>query len=79
MLYVRGNRRDYDLWAASGCTGWSYDEVLPYFLKSEDQQNPYLARTGYHSTGGYLTVFYSKTLIDCLTRNITGVFPVKRA
>ena len=36
--------------------GWSYDEVLPYFLKSEDNRNPYLARTPYHSTGGYLTV-----------------------
>jgi len=30
--------------------------VLPYFLKSEDNRNPYLARTFYHETGGYLTV-----------------------
>ncbi|KAG8332563.1 hypothetical protein J6590_020069 [Homalodisca vitripennis] len=57
MLYVRGNRRDYDNWAAMGNEGWSYDEVLPYFMKSEDQRNPYLARnTKYHATGGYLTV-----------------------
>ncbi|XP_076249226.1 glucose dehydrogenase [FAD, quinone]-like [Calliopsis andreniformis] len=56
MIYVRGNRRDYDNWASLGNTGWSYDEVLPYFLKSEDNRNPYLARTPYHSTGGYLTV-----------------------
>ncbi len=36
MLYVRGHRSDYDDWAASGCPGWSWDEVLPYFLKSEN-------------------------------------------
>ncbi|KAL5010249.1 hypothetical protein ScPMuIL_012554 [Solemya velum] len=34
MTYVRGNRYDYDGWAAKGCDGWSYREVLPYFLKS---------------------------------------------
>ncbi|CAK9810597.1 Glucose dehydrogenase [FAD, quinone] [Anthophora quadrimaculata] len=56
MVYVRGNRRDYDNWARLGNEGWSYEEVLPYFLKSEDNRNPYLARTPYHSTGGYLTV-----------------------
>jgi choline dehydrogenase-like flavoprotein len=35
MLYLRGNRWDYDNWAALGCTGWSYDEVLPWFRRSE--------------------------------------------
>lgn len=39
-----------------GNTGWSYEEVLPYFLRSEDNRNPYLTRTAYHRTGGYLTV-----------------------
>ena len=56
MIYVRGNRLDYDNWAAQGNTGWSYDQVLPYFKKSEDNRNPYLADNYYHSTGGYLTV-----------------------
>ena len=56
MLYVRGNRRDYDNWAAMGNQGWSYDEMLPYFLKSEDNRNPYLVQTPYHRSGGYLTV-----------------------
>ena len=57
MIYVRGNKRDYDRWAAEGNQGWSYDEVLPYFKKSEDNRNPYIAaNTKYHSTGGYLTV-----------------------
>ena len=35
MLYVRGNAADYDGWAQRGCTGWSHDEVLPFFMKSE--------------------------------------------
>jgi choline dehydrogenase len=36
MAYVRGHPGDFDAWAASGATGWSYAEVLPYFIKSED-------------------------------------------
>ncbi|MBU2326912.1 MAG: GMC family oxidoreductase N-terminal domain-containing protein, partial [Alphaproteobacteria bacterium] len=36
MLYVRGNSRDYDDWAALGCDGWSWNDVLPWFRKSED-------------------------------------------
>jgi choline dehydrogenase len=35
MIYMRGNRADYDEWAVEGATGWSYDEVLPYFIKAE--------------------------------------------
>ena len=38
MIYVRGNRADYDEWAAGGAEGWSYDEVLPYFKRSEDNE-----------------------------------------
>ncbi|KAK9497726.1 hypothetical protein O3M35_004394 [Rhynocoris fuscipes] len=57
MLYIRGNRRDYDQWAEMGNTGWSYEEILPYFLKSQDQRNPYLAKNRrYHATGGLLSV-----------------------
>jgi choline dehydrogenase-like flavoprotein len=35
MAHVRGNRGDYDRWAAAGCVGWSYDDVLPYFRRYE--------------------------------------------
>ena len=35
MVYIRGHASDYDDWAAAGCTGWSYAEVLPYFKRSE--------------------------------------------
>jgi choline dehydrogenase len=36
MLYVRGNPADFDGWAQMGCRGWSFDDVLPFFRKSED-------------------------------------------
>ncbi|CAG5044470.1 unnamed protein product [Parnassius apollo] len=57
MLYIRGNKRDFDQWESFGNPGWGYEDVLPYFKKSEDQRNPYLAKdTRHHSVGGYLTV-----------------------
>jgi len=56
MLYVRGNRKDYDDWEAQGNPGWGYEEALHYFKKSEDNRNPYLAATHFHSSGGYLSV-----------------------
>ena len=41
MVYIRGTTYDYDRWAGElGCTGWSWDEVLPYFRKSEDFDGP---------------------------------------
>lgn len=38
MLYVRGHRKDYDGWADQGCKGWSWDEVLPYFRRAENNE-----------------------------------------
>lgn len=57
MIYVRGNRHDYDLWHELGNEGWDYENVLHYFKKSEDNRNPYLSDSNrYHRKGGYLTV-----------------------
>jgi choline dehydrogenase-like flavoprotein len=58
MMYVRGNRRDYDRWAEMGNYGWSYDEVLPYFLKSQYQTDRRVLHSsaGFHATGGPLPV-----------------------
>lgn len=53
MLYVRGNRRDYDDWHARGNAGWSYEEVLPYFKRQE--RNERIADE-YHGTEGELNV-----------------------
>ena len=53
MMYVRGNRLDFDDWAANGCEGWSYADVLPYFRKAEDQAR---GANAYHGVGGPLKV-----------------------
>ncbi|KAL4234627.1 hypothetical protein ACF0H5_006268 [Mactra antiquata] len=56
MNYVRGSRYDYDEWADNGNTGWSYEDVLPYFLKSENMLDDEYKDSPYHSTGGPLGV-----------------------
>lgn len=52
MIYVRGNKADFDLWETMGAKGWSYDDVLPYFKKSESNQNAEYIRSGYHGADG---------------------------
>lgn len=54
MIYVRANKWDYDNWAAKGNEGWSYDEVLPYFKKAENNET--FTDDPYHGTGGPLNV-----------------------
>ena len=54
MVYMRGNRNDYDGWAALGCEGWSYDEVLPVFKNMEANQIGQSAE--YHGFEGELSV-----------------------
>nr|CAI5856040.1 unnamed protein product [Callosobruchus analis] len=55
MIYSRGNRLDYDLWEAMGNPGWSYKDVLPYFLKSEGASIA-VNDSGYHNKDGPLGV-----------------------
>jgi choline dehydrogenase len=59
MIYLRGARADYDEWAASGCDGWGYDEVLTYFKRSEDNE---WGESEYHGAGGPLAVSDSRSL-----------------
>jgi choline dehydrogenase len=53
MVYVRGNARDYDGWAQLGNRGWSYDDVLPYFRKSENRET---GADKFHGSGGPLNI-----------------------
>ncbi|HEV2450909.1 MAG TPA: GMC family oxidoreductase N-terminal domain-containing protein [Streptosporangiaceae bacterium] len=54
MIYIRGNRYDYDSWRDEyGCTGWGYNDLLPYFLRSEDNSH---GASAYHGAGGPLSV-----------------------
>ncbi len=54
MVYFRGHPGDYDDWAAAGARGWSFAELLPYFLRSE--HNPAFAGSPYHHVGGPMAV-----------------------
>ncbi|XP_062618936.1 alcohol dehydrogenase [acceptor]-like [Saccostrea cucullata] len=56
LQYIRGSRHDYDNWAREGADGWSYKDVLPYFIKSEDMQISSLRFSPYHGMGGPLSV-----------------------
>jgi choline dehydrogenase len=53
LLYVRGQREDYDQWRQMGNTGWSHDDILPYFRRSEDQER---GADECHGAGGPLQV-----------------------
>lgn len=69
MMYIRGDRSDYDRWAAAGNAGWSYADVLPYFRKSEN--NEFWGASEYHGADGPLNVadvmepsFYSRAFVE---------------
>jgi choline dehydrogenase len=62
MLYVRGNPADYDGWAQRGCNGWGYDDVLPFFMKSEDFRGDG-GDEKYRSKGGPLVVEDYRTIL----------------
>ncbi len=53
LIYIRGQAQDYDQWRQLGNDGWGYDDVLPFFRRSEDQEN---GEDHYHGVGGPLSV-----------------------
>ncbi len=53
MVYIRGQKEDYDRWAELGNTGWAYEDVLPYFKKAENFE---AGASDYHGTAGPLNV-----------------------
>lgn len=57
MAYVRGNRADYEEWAGLGNKGWDYESVLPYFKKSEHNED---IHNDYHGSNGSLNVTFAK-------------------
>jgi len=59
MIYIRGNRADYDSWAAMGLGGWGYEDVLPYFRRAEDNER---GESYYHGVGGPLSVSDGRSL-----------------
>lgn len=58
MIYIRGNSADYDHWASNGCEGWDYKSVLPYFIKSEENQ---LFSNQFHGNDGLLKVNHTRS------------------
>ena len=65
MIYIRGNRADYDGWAAQGAEGWAYDDLLPYFIKAEANER---GEDQFHGAFGPLHVRDGRSmhsLVDC--------------
>ena len=73
MIYMRGNRGDFDGWAENGAPGWSYREVLPYFKRSEHNER---IHNEYHGQGGELNVadpVWSSTLAPLFVESAGAV------
>lgn len=57
MMYMRGHSADYDGWAVNGAKGWSWTDVMPYFLMSEDNKEiGSVVSQEHHNTGGPMPV-----------------------
>ena len=66
MIYMRGNPADYDAWPALGATGWAWADVLPYFLRAEDNER---GASALHGSGGPLS---QRRAYDLLVQSETG-------
>lgn len=69
LLYIRGHKDDYNNWRQLGNAGWSYDDVLPYFIKSEDHQD---GASDYHGAGGPLKVSHMRAKSPLMEAYIAG-------
>jgi choline dehydrogenase len=69
MIYIRGNRLDYDAWAEGGATGWSYDDVLPLFKRSEHNEQ---LHDDFHGQGGPLNITRIKSVDPVCTAFVEG-------
>lgn len=69
MLYVRGNRGDYDAWAQSGLSGWSYDDLLPYFRRMEDDRD----QCGVYGDGGPLPISRTRGVPEIAHKFLKGM------
>lgn len=69
MIYMRGNRKDYDYWQHLGNRGWGYKDVLPYFIKAE---NNLRFQDRYHGTQGLLTISSHTQLSELAQRYLTA-------
>ena len=63
LLYIRGQEQDYDMWRQLGNVGWSWNDVLPYFLKSEKQEH---GSSKFHNDNGPLYVSDQRIKLDIL-------------
>ena len=63
LLYIRGQEEDYNIWRQLGNKGWAWDDVLPYFLKAENQER---GKSKFHNIGGPLSVSDTRIKLDLL-------------
>jgi choline dehydrogenase-like flavoprotein len=70
MLYVRGNPWDFDHWRDLGADGWGYQDVLPFFKRSEDNER---GENAYHAVGGPLTVSDARSVHPLLSGWVDAV------
>lgn len=56
MMYVRGNHRDYDNWAAMGNSGWEWENVLPHFKAVENLKDEKMSTSTQYGQNGYLSL-----------------------
>ena len=65
LLYIRGQEQDYDIWRQLGNKGWGWKDVLPYFIKSENQER---GKSEFHGVGGPLSVSDTRIKLDLLEK-----------